>query len=476
MKRCWLGIAALVLTAAISANGQVYVNHTPIESFNIDFNGGGARGEAMGGAFMAISDDVTGGSWNPAGIYQIEGPAVSISFGSLIPRGNTETLAFGFFDGSKDHGGSFNNVTSLNFVAPLRIKGHQFVGSFNYVRNYDEYQLTDVNTTVTQLMQARAENGSLYMDTLSVFIESNTVLEGGLNSANFAVSTRIFKSMSMGVSVNIYAGKTVRDGVTTISIPNAPIGYSLQRLMFQKDSTAIDTNSFSGVNFTVGLKSNGEKLDAALLVRTPFALNVRRGESKYVLTSLNGVIDPDLSDTVYVDDLLDKYEMPLMIGGGIAYQATEKLLLSLEAEYRGYGSLTFKHRDSLKIDPSGNNFEYFTEYDPEWENSIGFRFGSEYMMSPSIGNIPVRFGFAYQPLPAPSIDVDGSSSLAKTYRFSAGTGIHWDQIKFDIAYSYSMSDQDVFGSPPLFPGVSWDYSAAMENRDHHLSISFTGIF
>jgi hypothetical protein len=469
MKRCWLGIAALVLVAAISANGQIYVDNTAIESFNLDFNGGGARAEAMGGAFMAISDDVTGGSWNPAGIYQIEGPALSITFGSLLPRGNTETMTLGIFDRSKDHGGSFNNVTSLNFVAPLRIKGHQFVGSFNYVRNYDEYQLTDVTAVDQVLRQARADNGSIYIDTLNQYLNANTVLEGGLNSANFAFSTRVYKSLSMGVSANVYAGRTVRDRVNTLSEPDSPTGYSLQRVLLEVASTSIDSNKFSGVNFTLGLKSNGEKLDAALLVRTPFALNVKRGQSIYILTTQNGVVEPDASDTIYVDDLLDKYEMPLMIGGGIAYQASEKLLVALEAEYRGYGSLTFKHRDSLQIDPSGNNFEYFTEYDPAWENSIGFRLGAEYMMRPSIGNIPIRCGFAYQPLPAPSIDTEGSSSLAKTYRFAVGTGIHWDQIRFDLAYSYSIADQDIYG-------VVQGYTAEMQNRDHHLSFSFTGVF
>ena len=40
--------------------------------------GSGARAMGMAGAFIAIADDATAASWNPAGLIRLERPEVSI--------------------------------------------------------------------------------------------------------------------------------------------------------------------------------------------------------------------------------------------------------------------------------------------------------------------------------------------------------------------------------------------------------------
>ena len=47
---------------------------------DLDFLGGGARARAMGGAFWAVSDDASAGSWNPAGLVQLDKIQTSFSF------------------------------------------------------------------------------------------------------------------------------------------------------------------------------------------------------------------------------------------------------------------------------------------------------------------------------------------------------------------------------------------------------------
>jgi len=39
--------------------------------------GSGARALGMGGAFIAIADDATAASWNPAGLFQLKKPEIS---------------------------------------------------------------------------------------------------------------------------------------------------------------------------------------------------------------------------------------------------------------------------------------------------------------------------------------------------------------------------------------------------------------
>src|SRR3989304_126361 len=51
-----------------------------------DMTGGGARAQGMGKAFLAVSDDVSALSWNPAGLYGQEKPMLGFSYGAFAPK------------------------------------------------------------------------------------------------------------------------------------------------------------------------------------------------------------------------------------------------------------------------------------------------------------------------------------------------------------------------------------------------------
>jgi hypothetical protein len=51
------------------------------------------------------------------------------------------------------------------------------------------------------------------------------------------------------------------------------------------------------------------------------------------------------------------------------------------------------------------------------------------------------------------------------YTYSVGSGIHWSQIKFDWAYTYSTVDRN-WGDTEIDAKV----------RNHHVGFSFTGVF
>ena len=474
MKRSFLGILAVILFSAVSVSGQTFFESgETFETFYLNFLGGGARAEGMGSAFMGVSDDVTGGTWNPAGLYEIEKPILGFSYGSLAPRGKTEATLRIFDDAffkSEDHSGFFGGVSSLNFVAPLRIKGHQFVGSFSYVRNYDEFQKTDWAYDVPFITTVIDNVGSIVLDTLTRKFSVNSQLDGGMNSVNFSVGTRIYKNVSFGISANIYTRKTIRDQNTYTIVRNTTVDYfTFQRGDWEMVENLIDTNKFSGVNFNIGFKLNGDKLDAGLVVRTPFSLELKTGRSIYDFNIVNGLVESNGTDTTFIDDIVTKYEMPLMIGFGVGYQASENLLLAFDAEYRGFGSTKIKFRDSLVIDPGGDNKEFLTEFDPDYNNVILFHVGGEYKRVTSFGTIPLRLGFRYEPFPAPSLDFAGvNKSTPVAYSLSAGTGIHWEQIHFDWAYTYTTINKDVNALNQAF--------FELQNRNHHLNMSFTGYF
>ena len=88
---CVVGLMALLLLFAASAPSPA------ADKYAGEFltHGVGARALAMGGAFVAVADDVTAGYWNPAGVADVRRPALQLmhaeTFGDVV---NYDTAAF----------------------------------------------------------------------------------------------------------------------------------------------------------------------------------------------------------------------------------------------------------------------------------------------------------------------------------------------------------------------------------------------
>lgn len=483
MKLSLLRVAAILLILAVPAFGQLA--GTGLQNLNLDFAGGGARAEGMGKAFIGLSDDVTGGSWNPAGLYMHDSPKLGLSYGMLAPRGKTSTTYFSNFS-SQDHTGTFNKITSLNFLAPIRIKGHKFVGSFNYTRNYDEFTTQAYEVIRVLPPYIPVPSFGLFLineDTLN-YSTSNyfTEMEGGLYTVNIGFGTRLYKDFSFGVSTNIYTGRVVELTYSVDSLDNVQTEFVTfnQNALYVLEGRVLDSIGFTGVNFNIGLKYNGEKLTAGLLMRTPLSLGANNEMTSSQALYVNGNLITDRSGTMLspkINPPHTKYEMPMMLAAGFGYKVAENLLVALDLEYRGFSSSTVKVRDSLIISSTGDNVEFFTDLDPDtliqmqWKDAFVVRLGGEYMFSTDFGQIPLRGGFGYVPVPASSIELNNGTSTQANYNFSTGTGIHWDQIYLDISYTYTLRD-DSFYDPFYQELVFVD----REYRNHTINMSFTGYF
>ncbi|MBU8934089.1 MAG: hypothetical protein KOO62_08775 [candidate division Zixibacteria bacterium] len=455
----------IVLLLAVSGLGQGFSQVNP-EPYRLEFTGGGARAEGMGNAFLAVSDDVTAGSWNPAGLYGLEKPIISLAWSSLRPRGESSTIIT-IGDDTRVHSGSFSSVSAMNFVAPLRVKGHQFVGSVSFTRNSNEYLpiLLSMNSIVINRIPLDVEGRTQYIiDTIPFEENRETELSGGLESISFGAGTRVFGNFAAGVALNIYSGTMIRDWrQLSLSEPHMdPVDGQTRQMVLTVQS--LDSTKFSGFNFTLGVKYSGEKFDFGGIIRTPFSLNAKTGRSLYIINKINGLPVDNITDTLYFDDNLIKYDVPWIVAAGVAYRPTDKLTLAADGELRSFGNSKIDVRDSLFLDPGGENTEFFDERDPEWDDVFHLRLGGEYMMESSIGRIPLRAGFGYVPLILPSYNAEGTKSRTGRTTMSLGAGIWWEQIHLDAAYTYSSFDYDEYG---FF---------SINSKDHHLNLMFTGYF
>jgi long-subunit fatty acid transport protein len=307
-------------------------------------------------------------------------------------------------------------------------------------------------------------SGVHVVNTEYVDVTDKMSIDGGVNSINFGFGTRLYDNISFGVSANVYTGSCLSVFHRVANVENAIYDYRvIQTGTLVQDSMVVDTLKHSGVNFTIGFKYNGEKTNAALTVRTPFQMKVKYDQIVYNTYYFNGLVLDLLTETFYFGDNLVKYDMPWIVGTGFAHHVKENWLVALDAEMRAFKGGKINERVGLTINPP-NNTEEYVEFDPRWNNVFTVRMGTEYLKETSLGTVPLRAGFAYIPTPEPNYDENGVASRANGYYGSLGTGIHWEQIHFDVAYSLYTIDVQYYDE--------FDYT----NRNHHLNVSFTGVF
>ncbi len=494
MKFSTLILSLLILIVAGTVNAQFNQNfgNAKITSFDYDFAGGGARAEGMGKAYIGLSNSINGISWNPAGIWEQDVPMLGITWGSNKPRGNTSTNFLNTLESTDlNHTGNINGISAFNFLSPIRIKGHKVVTSVSYSRSFDEYSSYFSSVELPLPVGAFTYSFSGFQAILLNSDSSNTAVNqifnetrGGMDILNFGFGTRLYQKFSFGLSANIYTGMITSLSSSLDSIPNIvssiSFGQSALHVLHIQD---IDSIKFTGMNFTLGLKYNGDALSAGLLIRTPLALGTETEQTEISIITVNGldVDSPPTKLTPKIRPPLTKYELPLMIGAGLAYQATEQLLVALDLEYRGYANTNVKLRDELVFNASGNASEFFTVMSADtvsalnWQNVMIVRLGAEYLKETKFGTIPIRGGFGYVPVPAGDFTSGATTaSVTASYNFSFGSGIPWEQINLDFAYTYTKRDRIAPVSNDLFTDVN--LLSEYKFKNHHFSLSFTGYF
>ncbi len=477
MIRVVLTSFVLLLTLTSVAFGQ----------FTFNYSGSGARAQGMGNAFIAVSDDASAVAWNPAGLVAHEGPMLGLSWSNMAPRGKTSVGGSDW-----DATGSFSSIQQGAFAAPIRISGHRFVGSIGYSGNIEEYLNTGSVADVADFMvtETYTVNTIEFEETFETHLRQRIVTEyhSNVNSINAGFGTQVRDNLSMGIAVNIYTGRGVSSSVNDVDMdPYYPINYYPQAVFLDQLTVSTDSIGYSGYNFTLGLKLDGEKFDVGLVMRTPFELKAELDRTTVVTTTFNGTVQ-QTSGTRFDDKHLIKYELPWFIGLGGAYQVSPKLLLAADFEYRGFSGNGVKVRNDWE---ANSDLQGFEAYDMEWFDCVALRGGMEYVTeteSRLFPVVPLRLGFSYVGLPFSGADVSATrgeegvtvitsprimSDQASAMVFSGGIGVRWSQIHLDLVYQFTSADY-VFD---LYPGLPEDFEPpSIENRDHKFSLNFTGYF
>jgi len=392
MRKVGLVLALLALVAL------------PALAQDMNIMGAGARAHGMGGAFIAIADDATAISWNPAGLAQLDKPEAS-----AVGLFNTKTFKneYSWVNDPVYVDASGSNESKVNHIAP------------NFFSLAVPFKAADRNLVLAVAYNRMIDFGEAQsQDTTILGIEYNDsrTQTGGIDAISPAIAFQLTPKVSLGLTGNIIVNGS------TIKVEN-----TIPSSWYDSYNGEYKLN-FSGFNMHMGMLAQlNKQLSVGLAYRMPFELTKQQeGEYTYVVggTTYNESYEaPE-----------EKYSFPWMLGVGLAFRPSENLTLAFDYERRNYSSS--EYTDTIGITS-----------DAYWNNVNQFRVGMEYLFIGQNAVFPVRLGFrtnpqldyAWEGTYDDSWNATWDSTGMNGMVFTGGFGMKFGNVWLDLAAEYGIA-------------------------------------
>jgi len=416
------------------------------------FDGIGVKARGMGGAFRAVADDWSAAYYNPAGYSGIEDNQLAANLAifhnrywakpNILWEGQYQT---GFFNGqdiANKH--EILNVPEFGMLARFPIKGEMVLG-LSAIQLFDQNQSWNLYENLPAYSPATF-SAPQYAINLDVVAFQLTAAKSYMNDKLLA---------GLGLSLN--RGDMVFDNLV---FRRNPMPSPISDRPFEKIPEWYRANGNGwGFGYRAGvIYKMGEKVKAALTYwgNTPITLSGRTDFNFFMglnhSLQINRNYLPTGEQYLFVNgevvglssDFETKLNLPGTIGGGLAFKATEKLTVALDAEmtlwstFKGF-DFTFSNFAGLK-QPDFHNandslFKTNLSVPIDWKNSAKVMFGANYDMS-SI--IQLRGGVSYDQSPTNSSTfIPQFIDLGNKIGVSFGAGLKLGIWNIDMATSYT---------------------------------------
>lgn len=403
-------LLSFFLAAAIPAEADTLSQNVGIAS-SPNLVGSGARAIGMGGAFIAVADDATAASWNPAGLIQLEKPEFSI-VGTFNRRDEdfSSCLRPEIANKAKIED---SNLNYLSASWPTRVLRRNVVISMSYQRLFEfknefrhrrDYRPQGLN---------RTEEVTLEQD-------------GYLGALGIAAAVEVIPSLSLGVTLNLWSDDLFWQNGWKESYSNNGEGMVGSTPVTTQTDVTDTYDEFSGVNAQLGLlwKMNGN-VTLGSSVRTPFAGKVRHRFHYSSTTTIE--MPPDSIVTRNTQDLEEHaiLRIPISYGIGVLIRLSDSFSMALDAFRTKWSDYTFRDENGNEFSPIDGR----AKGDSGINDTTEIRMGCEYLFIRQNDIIPVRAGLFYDPEPS-------EGSVRDYFGCSLGTGLARKRFATDIAYQY----------------------------------------
>lgn len=374
--------------------------------------GSGARAVGMGGAFIAIADDATAASWNPAGLTQLETPELSL-VGDQVFRSEDFSSSSHPEISSRSHIEKLNvNYFSVSY--PFSLLNKNMVVSLNYQRLYD------FDRSLNYRLEMSVPPPASLTSTQSRSYEQ----KGYLSAVGLAYAVDLTPAISLGLTVNVWTGQLGwqngwDEDYTNHSITTMGLTKNIE------DSHITEKYShMTGVNLNLGLLWNvTEQLSIGAVLKTPFSAKLdHQYTDDWVQRDGNGNIKSS-SHTSISEEI--RLKMPLSYGIGFAWRFSDQLTIDLDVYRTHWSKYILTDGQGNKMSP----INALPESRSDIRDTTQIRVGGEYLFIFPEKNliVPLRAGLFYDPEPS-------RGAVKDFYGFSLGTGVAYKGFVFDVAY------------------------------------------
>jgi hypothetical protein len=392
-------------------------------AFNI--LGFGARAMGMGGAFIAVADDATAASWNPAGLSQMTSSEFSLVYdmyqGDITWNDyEEENWSDGYsyvWQSIKDKGSSDNSsLAFLSYSMPVEIRGKNLVWQFSYSNL----------SSPPDFDNKYSYNGTVYYGGDEIYTEDRNGKykmsgSGSFKTLTFSLSSQIISNFHLGISLNYldtnYKEKFNDSGTISTSLDEYYV-YS---------SSGTKKYDFNDFYFDFGFLYKMKFLSFGGVYHSGFKAS---GKLKGSYKDL----DTPLENYSYDVDI----KWPSGWGFGVAIYPVKSLTFAID-----YSKANWKDGEIKYVDYDLTDYFPYQGYDRQY-NTSSLRFGLEYVLMPKENFvIPLRAGYFKEDRIA-SWFVGGEKPEVDGW--TIGSGLTFKNFQFDFAYVRTKGEERAVGS------------------------------
>jgi len=375
--------------------------------------GSGARAAGMGNAFIAVADDGTAATWNPAGLAQLRKPELSFVVSSNAARVDMEGFRspderFTFTPRRADDQKQYIDFASLAIPATI---GRPVTFQLGWRRQYSLD--TDIGGGFLRQPTGLAPGEPV------VELYSQLRGRGSADIISLATAVRATPRLSLGVSLDLYRGDWDFRALTRQRAEGEAPDY-LERGQAQ---------GISGASLSVGAMVQAGGWRAGAVYHAP--------------------LDADFHTTVTLDSTLPepgfsisqsvstgaRMKFPASLGLGASWKPAPPWTLAADVTYDEWKEWTV-----VGI-PGFDEPISFADDRPvsttSTRNTLSLNLGAEWILQKSGFLVPFRVGFAHEPQGQRDPNLFTGYALRV---LSIGTGYNTNRFKFDVALQRSWFD------------------------------------
>ena len=403
--------------------------------------GAGARAMGMGGAFIAIADDATAVTFNPAGLAQMVKPELSwvgqginrdVRFQDPQTIGHTKTTVA---DDSLISNTRFDPLLLAGTV-PLRVNGKTLALQLSIQR------IIPLGEGDSRDMAEHPLDGSA-----PSALHQSINQTGQIDVYSFALAYEVSQRILLGISGNLWRGswRLNSDSSTLTSGQSTFINYN-------------QYNRLEGANYNLGLLWRWPTWSLGLSHRTGFHADYSYNAN--LVSSAGSTVSPAVTTGLH---------WPATDGIGLAVRPAEKWLLAMDLTHTDWSEARF-----MTVNPflNGQNFFDMSRGHAAL-NATSFRVGMERLFLTESGDlVPLRMGYSREPQPVTD-PITGQQRVVQG--LSVGTGFKRAAYTFDLAYRYGWGTRRVsqfLDVNQILAGTHSTFLGTENLTEHRLDLSF----